>query len=106
MKKYKIVVYVPEDHADKLREAMGNAGAGKIGNYEFCTFTSKGIGRFKPVAGAHPTIGVVGKFEAVDEERIETVCSEEKLKNVLKAIKKTHPYEEPATDVYPIEVIE
>ena len=103
MKRFKIVVYVPETHADKLREAMGNAGAGKIGNYTHCTFTSKGTGRFKPEAGANPTIGEVGKLEAVEEERIETVCSEEKLKDVLKAIKEVHPYEEPATDVYPIE---
>lgn len=106
MKKYKIVVYVPESHADTLREAMGNAGAGKIGNYTFCTFTSKGTGRFKPETGANPTIGEVGKLEAVEEERIETVCSEEKLKDVLKAIKEVHPYEEPATDVYLIEVVE
>ncbi len=106
MKRYKIVVYVPEDHADKLREAIGNAGAGEIGNYSHCTFTIKGTGRFKPEAGANPTIGSVGKLEEVLEDRIETVCAEDKLQAVLKAIKETHPYEEPATDVYPIEVIE
>jgi hypothetical protein len=105
MKRFKIVVYVPETHADKLREAMGNAGAGKIGNYTHCTFTSKGTGRFKPEEGANPTIGEVGKLEAVEEERIETLCSEEKLKDVLRAIKEVHPYEEPATDVYPIEIV-
>jgi hypothetical protein len=106
MKKFKIVVYVPTDHADKLREAMGNAGAGIIGNYAHCMFTIKGTGQFKPVEGANPTVGEVGKLERVEEERIETVCSEEKLKDVLKAIKESHPYEEPATDVYPIEIIE
>ncbi len=106
MKLYKIVVYVPESHGDALREAMGNAGAGKIGNYTFCTFTSTGTGRFKPGEGSNPTIGEVGKLEVVQEERIETVCSEEVLKQVLRAIKDVHPYEEPATDVYPIEVIE
>jgi len=106
MKKYKIVVYVPAEHADKLREAMGNAGAGKIKNYTFCTFTSKGVGRFKPENGASPTIGEVGKLEAVDEERIETACPAENLKEVLKAIKESHPSEEPATDVYLIEDIE
>jgi hypothetical protein len=104
-KRYKIVVYVPESHADKLREAMGNAGAGKIGNYSHCTFTLKGVGRFKPEEGANPTIGSVGKIEEVLEERIETVCSQDKLQDVLKAIRDAHPYEEPATDVYPIEVI-
>lgn len=105
-KRYKIVVYVPEDHADKLREAIGNAGAGKVGNYSHCTFTIKGTGRFKPLKGANPTIGEVGKLEEVNEERIETVCSQEKLQGVLKAIRDIHPYEEPATDVYPIEVFE
>lgn len=105
-KRYKIVVYVPEDHGDKLREAMGNAGAGKIGNYSHCTFTIKGTGRFKPEEGANPTIGAVGKLEEVSEDRIETVCSGDKLQDVLKAIKEVHPYEEPATDVYPIEIFD
>lgn len=103
-KRYKIVVYVPEDHADKLREAIGNAGAGKIGNYTHCTFTLKGTGRFKPEEGANPTIGEVGKLEEVLEDRIETVCSGDNLQAVLKAIRDNHPYEEPATDVYPIEI--
>lgn len=106
MKRYKIVVYVPEADADKLREAIGNAGAGQIGKYTHCTFSVKGTGRFKPGEGANPTIGEVGKLEAVEEERIETVCSEEKLHDVLNAIKVAHPYEEPATDVYPIEIID
>lgn len=104
-KRYKIVVYVPEDHADKLREAMGNAGTGKIGNYSHCTFTLKGTGRFKPEEGANPTIGSVGKLEEVSEDRIETVCSADKLQDVLNAIREVHPYEEPATDVYPIELV-
>lgn len=100
------MVYVPEADAEKLREAIGNAGAGIIGNYSHCTFTIKGTGRFKPLEGAHPTIGSVGNLEEVSEDRIETVCEEAKLKDVLKAIRDVHPYEEPATDVYPIEVIE
>lgn len=106
MKKYKIVVYVPETHADQLRETMAEAGAGKVGTYSHCTFTLKGTGRFKPEEGSHPTIGEVGKLETVIEDRIETVCSEEKLKRVLAAITSVHPYEEPATDVYLIETVE
>ncbi len=105
-RRYKIVVYVPADHADKLREAIGNAGAGKIGNYSHCTFTIKGTGRFKPLEGANPTVGKIGETEEVAEDRIETVCEEDVLSNVLKVIKEVHPYEEPATDVYPIEVFE
>lgn len=72
-------MYVPESHSDKLREAIGNAGAGQIGNYSFCTFTIKGTGRFKPGVNANPTIGEGGKLEEVVEDRIETVCTEEKL---------------------------
>jgi hypothetical protein len=82
---------------------MGKAGAGKIGNYSFCTFSSKGIGRFRPEDGANPHIGVVGKFEEVTEERIETVCARENLAAVVKAIKEAHPYDEVALDVYPLE---
>ncbi|HEY4515643.1 MAG TPA: hypothetical protein VJH67_00420 [Candidatus Paceibacterota bacterium] len=101
----KIVVFVPETHTDIVREAMGKAGAGKIGNYSFCSFSSKGIGRFRPEQGAAPHIGEVGKFEEVVEERIETVCQREKLKEVIRAIKKVHPYDEVALDVYPLENI-
>lgn len=102
---YKLVVFVPETHADMLRDAMGKAGAGKIGNYSHCSFSSKGIGRFKPEAGANPSIGEVGKLEAVDEERIEVVCNKENLNDVITAIKKVHPYEEITMDIYPLEII-
>ena len=104
-KNVKIVVFVPETHTDVVRGAMGKAGAGIIGNYSFCTFSSKGVGRFKPGKSANPHIGNVGKPEEVVEERIETICPREKLPNVIKAIKKVHPYEEVALDVYPLENI-
>jgi hypothetical protein len=103
--KVKIVVFVPETHTDLVRKAMGDAGAGIIGNYSHCTFSSKGIGRFKPESGANPHIGEVGKYEEVIEERIETVCQREKLEEVIKAIKEVHPYDEVALDVYPLENI-
>ena len=102
-KNVKIVVFVPESHADVVREAMGKAGAGKIGNYTFCSFSSKGTGRFKPEDGAHPAIGEVGKLESVQEERIEFVCDSNLVKDVVAAIKKVHPYEEVALDIYPLE---
>lgn len=102
-KKYKIVVYVPESHADTLRDAMASAGAGTIGNYSHCTFSVKGVGRFKPGVGASPTIGEVDILEEVSEERIETVCTADTLQEVLRAIRDVHPYEEPATDVYLLE---
>lgn len=102
-KMVKIVVYVPEAHADAVRMAMGKAGAGKIGNYSFCSFSVKGIGRFLPGKGAKPAIGKVGKLEQVLEERIEARCDRSKLKEVLKAIESVHPYEEVALDIYQLE---
>src|ERR1035437_6525604 len=102
-KNVKIVIFVPETHTDIIREAMGKAGAGKIGNYSFCSFSSKGIGRFKPEQGADPHIGKIGKFEEVVEERIEAVCPRKKLQEVIRAIREVHPYEEIALDIYPLD---
>jgi len=100
---FKIVVTVPSGpDADAVRQAMGEAGAGKIGNYSFCSFTLRGTGRFRPEEGAQPAIGSVGRIEEVEEDRIETVCDRERLEAVLAAIRSVHPYEEPAIDVYPI----
>jgi hypothetical protein len=101
----KIVVFVPESHAETVRLAMARAGAGKIGEYTHCSFSSKGTGRFKPGSGAHPVIGDLDKLEAVAEERIESVCAREKLKEVAEAVKKAHPYEEVPIDIYPLEEI-
>lgn len=102
MKLVKIVVFVPETHADIVRSAMGAAGAGAIGNYSHCSFSSKGIGRYKPMDGAKPFIGKVGKLEEVEEERIEMIATKEKAKAVIAAMKKVHPYEEVAFDIYPL----
>lgn len=99
----KLVVFVPESHTDAVRKAMGEAGAGRIGNYSFCSFSTKGVGRYRPESGANPSIGEVGKFEQVIEERIEVVCERAKLQQVLTAIKKVHPYDEVALDIYPLE---
>ncbi len=98
----KIVVYVPETHANIVREAMGKAGAGLVGDYKYCSFSVKGIGRFIPLETAHPSIGEIGKLEEVAEEIIETVCYKKDLDKIIKAIKKVHPYEEVALDVYPL----
>lgn len=98
----KIVVFVPESHADIVREAMGKSGAGLIGDYKHCSFSIKGVGRFIPLETAHPAIGEIGKLEEVREERIETVCYKDDLDKIIKAIKKVHPYEEVALDVYPL----
>ena len=102
-KRIKIVIFVPETHADAVREALGDAGGGIIGNYSHVTFSTKGTGRFTPMEGAQPNIGQVGIPEAVAEEKIESVVDRDHLQKVMKAVMEAHPYEEPAIDVYPIE---
>lgn len=99
----KIIVFVPLSHTDKVREAIGVAGGGKIGNYSFCTFSTRGVGRFRPDKGANPHIGQIGKIEAVEEERIEFVCTAELVPAIVEAIKKVHPYEEVALDIYSLD---
>lgn len=98
----KLVVFVPKSHTDIVRQAMGDAGAGKIGLYSHCSYSVNGVGRYKPLEGAKPAIGEVGKFEEVEEERIECVCDRDKAKTVIEAIRKVHPYQEVAFDIYPL----
>ncbi len=99
----KLIIYVPSSHADIVRKAIGEASAGKIGNYSFCSFSIRGIGRFKPQEGAQPHIGEVGKLEEVEEERIEVTCNTDIVESVILAVKKVHPYEEVALDIYKLE---
>jgi dinuclear metal center YbgI/SA1388 family protein len=96
---YKLVVFSPVTHADELRRALEKAGAGAIGDYAGCSFSSSGTGRFTPVGGAEPFIGEVGKGEEVAEERIEVVLPGPIRNQVLKAMQGAHPYEEPAYDL-------
>lgn len=95
--------FVPESRVEKVRCAMGNVGAVKTGNYTHCSFSVKGIGRFRPEKGAKPAIGKNGRLEEVKEERITMVCEKRLIKRVIIAIKKVHPYEEAPIFVYPIE---
>jgi len=99
----KLVIFTPISHADIVRKALGEAGAGKIGNYDFCSFSSRGIGRFRGNEKSNPTIGKAGQYEEVEEERIEVVVPRDILRIVIEKIKAVHPYEEVAFDIYPIE---
>ncbi len=103
MSLYHLLIYVPLSHADAVRKALAESGAGNIGNYDSCSFSAKGIGRFRPLKGANPHIGLEGRIEEVEEERIEVVVEEDKLSNVIGAIKKVHPYEEPAMHLWKME---
>jgi dinuclear metal center YbgI/SA1388 family protein len=96
----KLVVYVPTSHENIVREAIGKAGAGAIGEYEYCSFSSQGTGRFLPGEAANPFIGKIGDLETVEEIKIETIYPEQLEKKVLSALFKAHPYEEVAYDLY------
>ncbi|MGE7636634.1 Nif3-like dinuclear metal center hexameric protein [Bacillus sp. AFS026049] len=99
----KLVVYVPKTDEQKVREALGQAGAGAIGNYSNCSFSGEGTGRFLPGEGSEPVIGSEGRLEEVAEMRIETIFPENIEKKVLAAMIKAHPYEEVAYDIYKLE---
>ena len=96
----KLVTFVPPENAEALRQAIAEAGAGAIGDYDSCTFTTEGEGRFRPLDGATPTIGRVGEVEVVAESRIESVFPRARRRQVVEAMRAVHPYEEPAYDVF------
>lgn len=99
----KLVVFVPISHEKEVREALGNAGAGHIGNYSHCTYSAKGEGSFLPLDGSAPYIGQKGRLEFVEEARIETIFPESIQKKIVQAMIKAHPYEEVAYDIYSLD---
>lgn len=100
---YKLVVFVPESHAEEVHASLMAYGAGHIGNYCDTSFRSLGLGTFRPLEGTQPYLGEEGKLEKVEETRIETIVLKKDLKNVLNAMLNAHPYEEVAYDLYKLE---
>ena len=98
----KIIVTVPIENVEDVRNAMCEAGAGIIGNYNYCSMSTKCIGTFKPNEKANPYIGENNKLEYVEEEKLEVVCEVGKVKNVISTLRQIHPYEEPAIDIIPL----
>ena len=97
------VVSVPVEHAEAIRKALHEAGAGRLGNYSDCSFSYRGVGRFLPGEGASPAYGEKGSLSAFEEERIEVLCERSKLREVIAAMKAAHPYEEPAFHFFSVE---
>ncbi len=100
---FKICFFVPLEHAEFVKLAMFNAGAGKIGPYEQCSFETLGTGQFKPLEGANPFFGSVGTLEKVQELKVEMVCASQLIKKVVNVMKENHPYEMPAYDIIKLE---
>ena len=99
---FKLVVFVPVEHKDMVAEAMFEAGAGQVGAYDRCSFSSAGIGTFRPSVGTNPFVGKVGEVESADEIRLELLVPKEALSRVVSRLIKAHPYEEVAYDLVPI----
>lgn len=100
--KRKLVVFVPREALESVREALFEAGAGRIGNYERCSWYTAGTGTFLGGKDTDPSIGERGREERVSELRLETVYPEDRHDEVIAALRRAHPYEEPAFDVYPL----
>ncbi|HJQ49935.1 MAG TPA: hypothetical protein VJ838_05430 [Gaiellaceae bacterium] len=96
----KLVVFVPREALDAVREALFAAGAGRIGDYEHCSWYTEGTGTFLGGEGTSPNVGRAGREERVAELRLETVFPADRQDDVLTALRRAHPYEEPAFDVY------
>lgn len=97
---YKLNFYVPESHVEKVKEALFIKGAGRIGKYDRCSWQVLGEGQFRPLEGSNPFLGEKDKVEKVIEYKVEMVCENELIVDVLKELLQVHPYEEPAYEVY------
>lgn len=98
----KIIVTIPIENVEEVRNAICESGAGIIGNYTHCSMSTKCIGTFKPNDDANPYIGENNKMEFVEEEKLEVVCDTNNVKKVITKLREVHPYEEPAIDIIPL----
>jgi hypothetical protein len=98
---YQLVYYVPRDHLEKVNAAVFASGAGRLGFYEECCFMQEGVGQFKPIDGANPSIGKRNQVERVPEVKVEIMLSKNLIEPVVSALKKAHPYEEVAFGFWP-----
>lgn len=101
---YKICFYVPLSHIEEVKNAMFAAGAGKIGNYSHCSWQVLGEGQFMPLAGSHAFVGEQNQLAKVSEYKVEMICDDVHIHAVIAALRKAHPYEEPAYQVWSIEI--
>lgn len=97
---HKLVFFVPESHVEAVKAAVFDAGAGRMGDYDSCAWQTLGEGQFRPLPGSAPFIGKINQLERVAEYRVEMVCADNVVGEVLVALRKAHPYEEPAFDVW------
>ncbi|ARB45121.1 YqfO family protein [Alloalcanivorax xenomutans] len=99
---YKLCFYVPVSHVETVKAAVFDAGAGRIGDYDRCSFQVLGQGQFRPLDGSNPYLGSRGLVETVEEYRVEMICEADRLEPAVRALRDAHPYEEPAIDLWPL----
>jgi hypothetical protein len=97
---FKLCFFIPETHAEQVKNALFNKGAGRIGQYDHCSWQVLGEGQFRPLKGSQPFLGKENQVEKVVEYKVEMVCEDDVIEEVVKELRKTHPYEEPAYEVY------
>lgn len=102
---YKMCYFVPESHLEVTKAALFESGAGRIGDYDSCAWQCKGQGQFRPLEGSNPFLGQAGEVEKVEEYRVELVCRDELIQAAVQALKESHPYEEPAYEVFRMEEV-
>lgn len=99
---YKLIFYVPVSHLELVKSALFERGAGRFNHYDQCCWQVLGEGQFRPLAGSQPFLGEPGALEKVSEYKVEMICAEHMIKTVLQTLLDTHPYQEPAYEVYKI----
>lgn len=102
---YKLCFYVPVSHVEQVKTAIFEAGAGHLGDYDHCSFQTLGQGQFRPLSGSQPFLGQHDQVEVVKEYRVETLCLGSCLQAVISALRLSHPYEEPAIDLWKLELL-
>lgn len=100
---YKLEIYIPNDHVEQVKEAVFSKGAGSYKNYIRCSWETCGTGQFQPIEGSNPFIGEKDKLEKVPETKVEMIVRNEIIKDVIKTLIESHPYEEPAYSVIKLE---
>ena len=98
----KLEIFIPTGHVDALRQALGRAGIGRIGNYDYCCAVMDARGYWRPLAGANPYQGRIGQVEQGDECKLEVSCPRTQVREVLQVIRSVHPYEQPVINIIPL----
>lgn len=97
---FKLCFFIPETHVEQVKNALFNKGAGRIGQYDHCSWQVLGEGQFRPLKGSHPFLGKENHIEKITEYKVEMVCENDLIEDIVKELKNTHPYEEPAYEIY------